>query len=88
MSVEEEGRSISRVYADANESFGRQWWDYGKQITQALGHTLDSSSCCGGLDTLVVSWGSQEGYEVVKKVGRGKYSEVSNTQIPALVLPN
>lgn len=22
------GRSISRIYADANEKFGRVWWDY------------------------------------------------------------
>lgn len=27
-------------------------------------------------DNLVVSWGDQENYEIVRKVGRGKYSEV------------
>jgi len=27
-------------------------------------------------DSLTVNWGSQEDYEIVRKVGRGKYSEV------------
>jgi hypothetical protein len=27
-------------------------------------------------DNLQVQWGSQEHYEIVRKVGRGKYSEV------------
>lgn len=27
-------------------------------------------------ESLVVNWGDQEDYEVVKKIGRGKYSEV------------
>lgn len=29
-------------------------------------------------DNLVVQWGVQDNYEIVRKVGRGKYSEVSN----------
>jgi hypothetical protein len=28
-------------------------------------------------DNLVVQWGHQDNYEIVRKVGRGKYSEVS-----------
>jgi casein kinase II subunit alpha len=27
-------------------------------------------------DNLIIDWGEQEGYEVIKKIGRGKYSEV------------
>lgn len=27
-------------------------------------------------ESLVVNWGDQEDYEVVRKIGRGKYSEV------------
>lgn len=29
-------------------------------------------------DNLSVEWGVQDHYEIVRKVGRGKYSEVSN----------
>jgi hypothetical protein len=29
------------------------------------------------VDNLVVQWGAQDNYEIVRKVGRGKYSEVS-----------
>ena len=29
-------------------------------------------------DNLVVQWGVQDNYEIVRKVGRGKYSEVSS----------
>lgn len=29
------------------------------------------------IDNLQVQWGSQDHYEIVRKVGRGKYSEVS-----------
>ena len=41
-----------------------------------------SSSCCRlsvlrpRADNLQVQWGSQDHYEIVRKVGRGKYSEV------------
>ena len=27
-------------------------------------------------ESLTVSWGNQEDYEVIRKIGRGKYSEV------------
>ena len=47
--------SVSRVYADANESRGREWWDY---------------------DNLALQWGTQDHFEILQKVGRGKYSDV------------
>ncbi|PWN32601.1 Pkinase-domain-containing protein [Meira miltonrushii] len=49
------GRSVARVYANANDKFGRSWWDY---------------------DNLAVQWGTQDNFECLRKVGRGKYSEV------------
>ncbi|CAO1614785.1 unnamed protein product [Sympodiomycopsis kandeliae] len=49
------GKSQARVYPDANERLGRNWWDY---------------------DNLTVQWGTQDNYEILRKVGRGKYSEV------------
>lgn len=47
--------TVSRVYADASERLGPEWYEY---------------------DNLHVQWGSQDDYEIVRKVGRGKYSEV------------
>lgn len=61
--------SQARVYADVNESLGRSWWDYGERATT-------SSASADGADNLVVQWGVQDNYEIVRKVGRGKYSEV------------
>jgi len=58
------------VYADVNESLGRSWWDYGKSCFALPVHQLIP-------DNLVVQWGVQDNYEIVRKVGRGKYSEVS-----------
>ncbi|KAL4402713.1 Casein kinase II subunit alpha [Malassezia pachydermatis] len=49
------GMSVARVYANANETRGREWWDY---------------------DNLALQWGTQDNYEILQKVGRGKYSEV------------
>lgn len=48
---QEQQHSISRIYPNANEERGKQWWDY---------------------DQLMVAWGVQDNYEVVRKVGRGK----------------
>jgi casein kinase II subunit alpha len=46
---------VSRVYANVNADFGRDWWDY---------------------ETLTISSVDNENYEIIKKVGKGKYSEV------------
>jgi hypothetical protein len=32
-------------------------------------------------EALQVSWGDQEDYEVIRKIGRGKYSEVRNSYV-------
>ncbi|PWN27870.1 Pkinase-domain-containing protein [Jaminaea rosea] len=62
------GRSVARVYANANERFGRSWWDY---------------------DNLTVQWGTQDNYEILRKVGRGKYSEVfEGVNVAALGQPS
>ncbi len=38
-------------------------------------------------ESLVVNWGDQSDYQVVRKVGRGKYSEVSGGACGAVRLP-
>ncbi|ORY89168.1 Pkinase-domain-containing protein [Leucosporidium creatinivorum] len=47
--------SPSRIYADANQKLGAEWYDY---------------------DQLTIAWGTQDQYEITKRLGRGKYSEV------------
>lgn len=72
-------RSIAGVYAHVNAEYGQTWWDYGMLATSwsnlpyllTCSHTLGAST-----DGLSVSWGHQDNYEIVRKVGRGKYSEV------------
>ena len=36
-------------------------------------------------EALTVNWGDQEEYEVIRKIGRGKYSEVSRQKREAWV---
>jgi hypothetical protein len=38
-------------------------------------------------EALQVSWGDQEDYEVIRKIGRGKYSEVRHFFSRHLLLP-
>jgi casein kinase II subunit alpha len=63
--------SIARIYADVNAKLGPSWHEYG-ELTAA--HSLPRDSSLP--DNLQVQWGSQDHYEIVRKVGRGKYSEV------------
>ena len=65
-------KSVARVYADVNAKLGPTWHEYGM--------VAFSSSFIVWfhlLDNLQVQWGSQDHYEIVRKVGRGKYSEVA-----------
>ncbi len=66
-------KSVARVYADVNAKLGPSWHEYG--VTSLLSHTIVADSFHSS-DNLQVQWGSQDHYEIVRKVGRGKYSEV------------
>ena len=64
--------SVARIYPDVNAKLGPSWHEYGELAAI-------QSSVCSLLflpDNLQVQWGSQDHYEIVRKVGRGKYSEV------------
>lgn len=68
-------KSVARVYADVNARFGASWYEYGTIATITLFPIFTAAFA----DNLQVQWGSQDHYEIVRKVGRGKYSEVSAT---------
>lgn len=55
----------------------RVWYDR-SPIMLLLGHFLNGNNFT---DILQVQWGSQDHYEIVRKVGRGKYSEVRTYQL-------
>jgi casein kinase II subunit alpha len=66
-------KSVARVYADVNARLGSSWHEYGQLVVSAF-HARPTER--GDTDNLQVQWGSQDHYEIVRKVGRGKYSEV------------
>ena len=66
-------KSVARVYCDVNARLGPSWHEYGIVVYHHPGH---SGSDALPSDNLQVQWGSQDHYEIVRKVGRGKYSEV------------
>lgn len=68
--------SVSRVYADVNATLGPSWHEYGYYLV-LLQITFFSDTHLK--DNLQVQWSSQEHYEIVRKVGRGKYSEVCSS---------
>lgn len=68
-------KSVARVYADVNAKLGPSWHEYGTQRCLGILLVLFLTSLCF-TDNLQVQWGSQDHYEIVRKVGRGKYSEV------------
>ena len=68
-------KSVARVYADVNARLGPSWYEYG--TTPAF--TSSFLSFIVLVDNLQVQWGSQDHYEIVRKVGRGKYSEVRDS---------
>jgi hypothetical protein len=73
-------KSVARVYADVNARLGPSWYEYGAIATT----TSPSLSFILAVDNLQVQWGSQDHYEIVRKVGRGKYSEVRDFSFTGL----
>lgn len=70
-------KSVARVYADVNAKLGPSWHEYGTVQYNTSGLPPVPTSDLAFEDNLQVQWGSQDHYEIVRKVGRGKYSEVS-----------
>lgn len=67
-------KSVARVYPDANAKLGPSWYEYGASHAPSPWRLTDANTAI--TDNLQVQWGSQDHYEIVRKVGRGKYSEV------------
>jgi hypothetical protein len=62
---------MARIYAGANAQLGRSWYDYGEQtLFSQFFHHMNYA------DNFRIEWSSPERYEIVDRVGGGKYSEV------------
>ncbi len=69
--------SVARVYADFNEKMPKKYWDYGMFLIIYKYPLIFSSSIINfELENVNIRWGRQESYEIIRKIGRGKYSEV------------
>ncbi|RUS13650.1 kinase-like domain-containing protein [Jimgerdemannia flammicorona] len=64
-------QSVARVYANVNQSMQREYWDYDTLQVQWGYVLVDRESCTPS--PLPVQL---HNYEIIRKVGRGKYSEV------------
>lgn len=86
--IRRKARNVSRVYADANKLRPKEYWNY-EELDVEWGCAVAVLSLCarvrrGWLLSLRVcdacnrgsSRSEQDDYEVARKVGRGKYSEV------------
>ena len=67
-------KSVARIYPDVNSKLGPSWYEYGLYPYPFFSHAHVLYGHVS--DNLQVQWGSQDHYEIVRKVGRGKYSEV------------
>ncbi|WZY70221.1 hypothetical protein YC2023_002461 [Brassica napus] len=72
--------SKARVYTDVNVIRSKEYWDYQSLLwndyESLLWNDTKVSMLSGGKIQSLSLFLEQDGYEVVRKVGRGKYSEV------------
>lgn len=68
-------RWMARVYANVNAALGPAWYDYGRVLLW-----IHSLHCLGVLmiitENLRIEWNVPDRYEIVRRLGGGKYSEV------------
>lgn len=67
---------VSKVYANVNDSMPKSYWDYGKYIQPIFLLLPTTNITHVSLENFVIQFNSQENYEIVRKIGHGKYSEV------------
>ena len=68
--------SQARVYADVNLHRAREYWDYESHVIEWGSVTHHRASCGGFFINNFAFHREQDDYQLVRKLGRGKYSEV------------
>lgn len=66
---------MARTYADVNASLGRSWYDYG-QFRTLLDRDVSTPNRVR-TENFDIEWSSPERYELIDRIGGGRYSEVS-----------
>jgi casein kinase II subunit alpha len=67
---------MARVYAEVNATLGESWYDYGELFDSRS--ILLAKGSMAHLDNFRIDWSRSERYEIVRRMGGGKYSEVSD----------
>lgn len=70
---------MARVYSDVNEGLGPGWYDYGPYITPPSYRFL--SHLPEDVERLHIDWSEPDRYEIIRRVGGGKYSEVRSSYL-------
>lgn len=66
---------MARVYADVNATLGESWYDYGELLYLLLCISF-ANYYSAHIDNFRIDWSRPERYEIVRRIGGGKYSEV------------
>lgn len=70
---------MSRVYADINSRFGPGWYDYGEcrdKRSKSIGEINEGNLGHSILERTHIDWNVPDNYEILHRVGGGRYSEV------------
>lgn len=67
--------SQARVYAEVNLHRAREYWDYESHVIE-WGWVIPDSVLCHIFNQFICISREQDDYQLVRKLGRGKYSEV------------
>ena len=69
---------MARVYADVNARLGPSWYDYGQSSAPLLHASwlLERCVLTPPTESLSVDWNVPDRYEIVRRIGGGRYSEV------------
>ena len=72
---------MARVYADVNARLGPSWYDYGQSSAPLLHASwlLERCVLTPPTESLSVDWNVPDRYEIVRRIGGGRYSEVRAT---------
>lgn len=67
---------MARVYADVNALSGPKWYDYGPYSPSFTSPVAPVPITVASTDHMEIQWNEPSRYEIIRRIGGGKYSEV------------